>query len=160
MCLCSRPNPALRELLNSAEFWAPNSRAAMVKSPVDLVVGTIRQLEIEPVDPMALAFTMAGLGQNLFAPPNVKGWPGGTKWINSSTLLARKQFVERVFDAPMPARGNAAAGGAAKGVGRLQAEARERVAKSFATLRFDDEKWLAQFPVAAQGDGDTVRRYL
>ena len=37
----------------------------------------------------------AGMGQNLFSPPNVKGWPGGEAWINTSTLLARKQFLDR-----------------------------------------------------------------
>ena len=37
------------------------------------------------------------LGQDLFAPPNVRGWPGGEAWINSSTLLARKQFVEQLL---------------------------------------------------------------
>jgi hypothetical protein len=36
------------------------------------------------------------MSQNLFAPPNVKGWPGGDAWINSSTLLARKQFLDRL----------------------------------------------------------------
>jgi hypothetical protein len=36
------------------------------------------------------------MGQNLFAPPNVRGWPGGERWINSSTLLVRKQFLDRV----------------------------------------------------------------
>ncbi|MFP3560780.1 DUF1800 family protein, partial [Paraburkholderia sp. SIMBA_049] len=34
-----------------------------------------------------------------FYPPNVKGWPGGAMWINSTTLLARKQFVEQLFRA-------------------------------------------------------------
>jgi hypothetical protein len=45
------------------------------------------------------------MGQNLFAPPNVKGWPGQETWINASTLLARKQFLERLFrgdEAPTP----------------------------------------------------------
>ena len=37
------------------------------------------------------------LGQNLFSPPNVKGWPGGDTWINSATLLGRKQWLERVM---------------------------------------------------------------
>ena len=39
----------------------------------------------------------AGMGQNLFSPPNVKGWPGQDTWINASSLLARKQFVDRVL---------------------------------------------------------------
>jgi len=36
------------------------------------------------------------MSQNLFSPPNVKGWPGGEAWINTNTLLARKQFLARV----------------------------------------------------------------
>src|SRR5262249_18346346 len=29
----------------------------------------------------------------LFAPPNVKGWPGGRTWLNTSTLLERANFA-------------------------------------------------------------------
>jgi uncharacterized protein (DUF1800 family) len=36
---------------------------------------------------------MAPMGQVLFYPPNVAGWPGGTSWINSSTLLNRINFA-------------------------------------------------------------------
>src|SRR5262245_32232427 len=46
---------------------------------------------------MPFAFLLRSLGEDLFAPPNVKGWPGGDAWINSSTLLARKQFTERLL---------------------------------------------------------------
>jgi hypothetical protein len=48
-------------------------------------------------EPLPLAFLLRSLGEDLFSPPNVKGWPGGDAWINSSTLLARKQFAERVL---------------------------------------------------------------
>jgi len=37
------------------------------------------------------------LGQDLFDPPNVKGWPGGNAWITASTLLARQQFLQRLL---------------------------------------------------------------
>jgi hypothetical protein len=30
----------------------------------------------------------------LFAPPNVKGWPGGQAWLNTSTVLARQNFAQ------------------------------------------------------------------
>jgi hypothetical protein len=36
------------------------------------------------------------MGQDLFNPPNVKGWPGGEAWINSDSLLKRKQFLARL----------------------------------------------------------------
>ncbi|MFM9970285.1 MAG: DUF1800 family protein, partial [Burkholderiales bacterium] len=119
---------ALRELLGSRAFWAIDNRATLFKSPADLVVGTFRQFEIPVADATPLALLMAGLGQNLFSPPNVKGWPGGTRWINSSTLLARKQFIERVFtneDGPSDMaveRGRLNDFAAAKGVARLTVE--------------------------------------
>lgn len=155
---------ALRELLGSRAFWAADNHGTMVKSPADFVVGTLRQLEIPVADPLPLALLMARLGQNLFAPPNVKGWPGGTRWIDSSTLLSRKQFVDSLFveEAPgiAPERRNSNEFAAAKGIGRLPPEMRERLAKSVAGMRFDSDKWLANFPVAVAGDAESVRRAL
>jgi uncharacterized protein (DUF1800 family) len=89
---------ALRELCSGRAFWADaENRLALVKSPVDWVVGSFNTLDIEPPDTAALAFALRQFGQDLFAPPNVKGWPGGEAWINSSTLLARKQMAERLL---------------------------------------------------------------
>jgi uncharacterized protein (DUF1800 family) len=89
--------PLLRSVLLSHAFWAPDHRGALVKSPVDLVVGTLHTFSIRPADLRPAAVATALLGQSLFAPPNVKGWSGGDAWIDSATLLARRQFVERVF---------------------------------------------------------------
>ena len=88
---------ALREIFYGPAFWAAENRLALVKSPVDWVFGTLNTLDVEPPEPAALAFALRQLGQDLFAPPNVKGWPGGETWINSSTLLARKQMAERLL---------------------------------------------------------------
>jgi uncharacterized protein (DUF1800 family) len=87
---------ALALMLTSDAFYAPENRGALVKSPVDLVVGTLRQFGVAPSDPLPFAVAAAGMGQNLFAPPNVKGWPGGEAWINTTTLLSRKQFLDRL----------------------------------------------------------------
>ena len=90
---------ALQALLTSDAFYAPENRGVLIKSPVDLVVGTMRQFGMQPGQPVPFAVAAAGMGQNLFSPPNVKGWPGGETWINTSTLLARKQFLDRLFRA-------------------------------------------------------------
>jgi uncharacterized protein (DUF1800 family) len=87
---------ALRALLLSDAFWARENRGTLVKSPVEFVVGTLRQLEVAPSSGLPFAVVSAGMGQNLFSPPNVKGWPGGNVWIDTNTLLARKQFVDRL----------------------------------------------------------------
>ncbi|MDB5802453.1 MAG: hypothetical protein JWL63_3392 [Rhodocyclales bacterium] len=88
--------PALQALFLSKAFWDADNRAALVKSPVELVVGSLRALQITVPDPSPFIRTLRVLGQDLFAPPNVKGWPGNDVWINASTLLERKQFLDRL----------------------------------------------------------------
>jgi hypothetical protein len=70
-----------------------------VKSPVELAVGTFRTFGMSPPTLRPLLAVNRALGQDVFNPPNVKGWPGYTDWINSQTLLLRKQMLARVFRA-------------------------------------------------------------
>jgi uncharacterized protein (DUF1800 family) len=88
---------ALRALLLSDDFWASYNRGALIKSPLDLLVGAARQFQFSVSDPQQLLNRTAQLGQNLLMPPNVKGWPGGTQWINATTLLERKRTTEQMF---------------------------------------------------------------
>jgi uncharacterized protein (DUF1800 family) len=117
---------ALRELLTSDAFYAPQNTASLVKSPVDLVVGTLRQFRMTVADPLPFALTVGRLGQDLFAPPNVRGWPGGDAWINATTLLARKQFLEMAF------RGS-------------EAGMQPAMQGALRSLQFDGDAWFAQF---------------
>ena len=91
--------PLLRAMFLSDAFWAPANRGVLVKSPVDLVVGSLRQFRFAVEDPAPFAVILRQLGQDLFAPPNVKGWPVGDAWLNTTTLLARKGFLNRLFRA-------------------------------------------------------------
>lgn len=86
---------AVRALLLSDAFWDPKNRGTLVKSPVELVVGTLRVLRVDTDDPRPAVVATNRMGEALFAPPNVRGWPGGDAWITSATLLAREQFVSR-----------------------------------------------------------------
>ena len=151
---------ALRALLTSDAFYAPQVRATLVKSPVDLVVGTLRQFQFTTGDVQPFALAVAQLGQNLFSPPNVKGWPGGEAWINSSTLLARKQFLDRLFRAEemRPAMGMAAnitQAPPAKGGGPAN-EMRQRLLRAMAEVQFDSQRWLQQ----AGGESARVQRLV
>jgi uncharacterized protein (DUF1800 family) len=159
---------ALRALLLSPDFWVKENRATLVKSPADLVVGSVRTLDIRVSDALPLAFTLRNLGQDLFAPPNVKGWPGGEAWINSTTLLARKSFVERLLrseafieparradgvdmryeDAPMQSRRRVQQlrEEFGKGAAALEGDTRMRMVQALMDIRFDAQRWLAQFP--------------
>ncbi|GHF59352.1 uncharacterized protein (DUF1800 family) [Deinococcus metalli] len=82
----------LTELLSSAEFYA--SRARIVRSPVEYVVGALRtmgQPALEPKAVLNLMQTAGRMGQVLLQPDTVKGWDGGREWINDSALLLRLQ---------------------------------------------------------------------
>lgn len=134
--------PALRELLLSPAFWAAENRGALVKSPVDLVVGTLKSLGVEVPDPMPFGLALRPLGQDIFNPPNVKGWPGGEAWINATTLLARKQFAERLMRAdnrtarrlPPPE---------SDGAQKPAMVDRARVLRALEGVRVDSAGWLA-----------------
>lgn len=87
----------LNALFQTPHFWAPEHRGALVKSPVELMVGTVRLFNLPIDEPAQLVRYGRRLGQDLFDPPNVKGWPGGTRWITTSTLLNRMQMLHRTI---------------------------------------------------------------
>lgn len=129
-------------LLTSDVFYAAPHRGVLIKSPVELVVGTLRTFEIQPTDLRPLALAARNLGQDVFAPPNVKGWPGGEIWINSNTLLGRKQLLERLFRArEMPRTSEED-----KMVAGLPARQQAALNRLSQDIRFDAGHWLAQFP--------------
>lgn len=85
--------PFLQAMFLSEEFYAPNVIRQQIKSPVQLVVMACRQLE-RPLPPAAQCTNaLRLLGQELFNPPNVKGWEGGIAWINTNTLLNRHNLA-------------------------------------------------------------------
>jgi uncharacterized protein (DUF1800 family) len=82
----------LRRMLSSRMFFSSAAYRQRIKSPVEFVVGAVLGVSGDfPMQP--LVAMMQGLGQELFAPPNVKGWDGGKAWLNTATLLARDNFV-------------------------------------------------------------------
>jgi uncharacterized protein (DUF1800 family) len=81
--------PVLRTMFLSEEFYAPSVVRNQVKSPVQWLVGSARVLERELPPPIICFGLTRNLGQDLFAPPNVKGWDGGLSWITTNNLLAR-----------------------------------------------------------------------
>lgn len=90
--------PVLAELWRSEAFYHPAARASLIKSPVDIVVGTARQLGLDVHNAAAAEFAMVAMGQALLEPPNVKGWDGGEKWITAATLYARYSTTSRLIE--------------------------------------------------------------
>jgi uncharacterized protein (DUF1800 family) len=139
---------ALRGIFLSDAFWDDSNRGMLVKSPAEFVVGALREFDIGCDNTAPFAGEIRTLGENLFYPPNVKGWPGGTTWINSSTLLARKQFVEQLFRATEAGAPHHAQNGMSqdpKGAAMVQ-RAMARVGQS--GVRFDIDTWLVQYNTA------------
>lgn len=68
-----------------------------IKSPVEIIVGTARLFSPLIEDTVQQIGLARRLGQDLFDPPDVKGWPCGTRWITTSTLLDRTQTLHRAI---------------------------------------------------------------
>ncbi|HMD54078.1 MAG TPA: DUF1800 domain-containing protein, partial [Phycisphaerae bacterium] len=81
--------PVLQKLFSSAWFYSTPVMRSKIKTPAELVVGSLRKLNGSAPNPQALLFSMQMMGQELFGAPNVGGWPVGKNWINTSTLFAR-----------------------------------------------------------------------
>jgi Protein of unknown function (DUF1800) len=96
--------PVLRALFKSDAFSHPSSHRALVKSPAEYVVGTLRTLDIR-TDGTALPPIMGALGQELFNPPNVAGWPGGPAWIATNTMLTRNNMANSIAVSTTPESG-------------------------------------------------------
>lgn len=138
---------ALKPLLLSNSFWAPENRGTLTKSPVDLVIGSLRTLEVNVPDALPLVFSLRQLGQDLFAPPNVKGWVGGEAWLNSTTLLARKQYLERLTQLESKQMGgrNMLREMAGKGIAKAGDDGRARIMQAMLDIRFDSDAWLRRY---------------
>ncbi len=85
----------VRTMLASNYFYSRGAVGVRIKGPVEFAVGLIRSLAGH-TDHYVLAEDLAALGQQVFYPPNVKGWNGGREWINAYTLLSRTNLVGKL----------------------------------------------------------------
>ena len=96
----------LRVLFNSDFFKDESVWYARVKSPVEVVVGTMRLVgdHLAPAPGVeSLVSESSNMGQNLMNPPSVEGWHGGREWINSGALVNRVNFVvNKLGDLDLP----------------------------------------------------------
>lgn len=81
--------PALEAIFTSRAFYAERAYRTQVKSPVQWLIGTVRMLEAPLPEPGVAQRLLASLGQDLFEPPNVKGWDGGIAWMTAASLAQR-----------------------------------------------------------------------
>lgn len=101
----------VRAIFVSDEFFIDRARFALIKNPIEFVVGAIRMLGapynpgaviIPPVIPLWVKTQRMGL--DLLDPPDVAGWHLNLGWFNTAAMLERYNFANdfantRVFDA-------------------------------------------------------------
>lgn len=94
-----------RAIFSSDEFFSPRARFALVKNPIELIVGAIRMLEAElrldSSGPAAARFSAKAqlMGMDLFNPPDVAGWAMNEEWLSSSALMERYNFANQLATA-------------------------------------------------------------
>ena len=87
----------LRKILSSRIFFSEAAIAQKIKSPVELAIGTLKFFDAQ-TNFQEITQRLERLGQLPFYPPNVKGWDGGTSWINASTIIARANLVSTLLE--------------------------------------------------------------
>lgn len=107
--------PVLETLLKSEHFFDPLNQACYIKSPYDLIVGTMREFNVafpaytDYVNGYPLFYSIyrnaASMQQDLFQPPDVSGWPSYYQepmhyelWINSNSLPKRADFTDALVE--------------------------------------------------------------
>jgi uncharacterized protein (DUF1800 family) len=90
--------PFLMAIWTNPNFYDPVRSADRVKSPTEWLVGLCRQLGRPLPAPVLSTHVLSLLGQNLFEPPNVKGWDGGIAWINTSSISRRYEYGSWLVD--------------------------------------------------------------
>jgi uncharacterized protein (DUF1800 family) len=83
-------------ILRSPEFRSERAFHALIKSPMELIIGTVKALGITTL-PRDLPGVARRMGQDLYNPPTVKGWDGGMAWITTTTLLERFNLANRLI---------------------------------------------------------------
>jgi uncharacterized protein (DUF1800 family) len=90
-------SPVVEAILRSEVFHSDRAYRALVKSPVEFVVGSYKTLGLGAMD-IGVIDALQQMGQRLFFPPTVAGWPGGANWLTSGTMIARQNFLSRLLN--------------------------------------------------------------
>ncbi|MDQ6764286.1 MAG: DUF1800 domain-containing protein [Bacteroidota bacterium] len=89
----------LNDIYTSDWFYDDKNIGTRIKSPVELLAGIRRLIPMQLEKPEVQLLFERALGQILFYPPNVAGWPGGKNWIDSSALMLRMRIPQILTDA-------------------------------------------------------------
>ncbi|MES2113079.1 MAG: DUF1800 domain-containing protein [Bacteroidota bacterium] len=135
--------PLLQFVFTAPWFYAERNMGNMVKSPVEFLVGLNRQFFISYQRPEVMLQFQKVLGQVLFYPPNVAGWPGGRNWIDSSSLMYRLKIPSTLLN-----------GGVIDFTGKADPEEEAYIAASH------NQQQIVNARVQAQADWDKLLKLI
>lgn len=84
----------LEDIYTSNWFYEEKNIGTRIKSPIELLAGIRRLMPMQMENDQSQLLFQRALGQILFYPPNVAGWPGGKNWIDSSSLMLRLRIPQ------------------------------------------------------------------
>ena len=87
----------INDIFSSDWFYDEKNIGTKIKAPVELIVGIRRALPMKIWNEEIQLLLQRLLGQLLFYPPNVAGWPGGKNWIDSSSLMLRLKIPQMIY---------------------------------------------------------------
>lgn len=87
----------LEALFRAPAFLSASSRRSLVRSPVEYVISALGAADVDAV-PGFVHASLDRMGQILFRPPSVKGWPSGTAWLSSGAVVERLATARRIAD--------------------------------------------------------------
>lgn len=90
--------PLLENLFASEEFYSSQAMGTQIKGPIQLLVGLHRDLGLKDGNYPYLVTAGSNMGQYLFEPPSVFGWPAGRTWINSTRVFIRYNALADVLE--------------------------------------------------------------
>ena len=82
--------------MRSPEVRSDAAYRATIKSPVELLVGAMKALDVSSL-PTDFVSLLRQMQQELFNPPGVEGWDGGTAWLSTTTFLVRANYLNRLI---------------------------------------------------------------
>lgn len=89
--------PLLRFVFLSDHFYKSSFHASRIKDPQELMIGTMKALQVKAPDMVNVYELSKILQMQLFQPPDVAGWPGQRDWISSTTYSYRGGFTDSVL---------------------------------------------------------------
>ncbi len=141
----------VKKMLTADWFYETKNKGNLIKSPVELIAGLQKLFRPTFTNDQSLLFLQRVLGQVLFYPPNVAGWPGGKNWIDNSTLLVRMHL-----------------GAAVVNDGEIESEEKDDAPEDFATAEKKSKRKLQCTPnwnafeqaIPKTWDGETAMQFI